>query len=374
VSPTRLLVVAGEASGDAHAAPVLARLRAELPDLECFGLGGEALRREGLEAIAEAEVLNVVGLSEVLGRLGRVLRLRRRLLEEVERRRPRAALLVDLPGFNLNLAAHLKRRGVRVVQYVAPQAWAWRPGRAAKLRARVDRLCVIFPFEQDFFRRFGVATEWVGHPLLERREGAGGLAPDAPDGAPTLALVPGSRPLEVARLLPPLAAAARLLQQEVPGLRVVLPLAPRVDEGRVRAALAAAGLEAELVRADASRAFRGARLGLVTSGTAVLEGALLGVPMVVVYRVSWLTRLLMRWLARVPHFAIVNLLAGRPVVPELLQAEVRPERIAALARGLWQEGEPRRAALAGLAEVARGLGDRRPAARVAAAVAELLGA
>ncbi|HOX45256.1 MAG TPA: lipid-A-disaccharide synthase [Myxococcota bacterium] len=372
MSPPRLLLVAGESSGDAHAAPVLARLRARWPGLECFGLGGAALRREGLEPLAEAEVLNVVGLSEILGRLGRVWRLRRRLLAEVERRRPRVALLVDLPGFNLNLAAHLRRRGVRVVQYVAPQAWAWREGRVAKLRARVDRLCVIFPFEADYFARRGLAAEFVGHPLLERFAQAPPVAPAGAGARPVLALVPGSRPLEVARLLPALARAARLLQAEQPGLRVVLPLAPRIDAGHVRALLAEAGLEAELLHADASRALAGARLGLVASGTAVLEGALCGVPMVVVYRVSWLSRLLARWLVRVPTFAIVNLLAGRRVVPELLQGEVRPARIAAEARALWAEGPERSAALAGLAEVARGLGQQQPSARVAAAVAELL--
>jgi lipid-A-disaccharide synthase len=258
------------------------------------------------------------------------------------------------------------------VQYVAPQAWAWRPGRAAKLRARVDRLCVIFPFEQDYFARRGVTTEFVGHPLVERLAQAPAAVPGEPGAQPVLALVPGSRPLEVIRLLPALAGAARQLQAELPGLRVVLPLAPRIDAGLVRELLAQAGLEAELLRGDAAQAFSGARLGLVASGTAVLEGALRGVPMVVVYRVSWLSRLLARWLVRVPCFAIVNLLAGHRLVPELLQGEVRPARIAAAARGLWAEGPERSAVLAGLAEVVRGLGVERPSARVAAAVAELL--
>jgi lipid-A-disaccharide synthase len=366
VSPTPLLVVAGEASGDLHAAPVLACLRALVDGLEPFGLGGPRLVAAGLERVGDPSPLNVVGLSEALGRLPAALGLRRRLLLEVARRRPRAALLVDLPGFNLGLAGALAARGVRVVQYVAPQAWAWRPGRVRAMAERLSRLCVIFPFEESYFAARGVPAEFVGHPLLEAP------TPQRLEGPPTLALVPGSRPHEVRRLLPPLAAAARLLRARLPGLEVVLPLAPGLSAGRVRAWLGEAGLAAELVEGGADQAFARARLGLVASGTAVLEGALGGVPMVVVYRVSWPSYALARALVRVRHVAIVNLLAGRELVPELLQSAVRPERVAALAEPLWVDGPARARAEAGLAEVVRELGARRPSERVAAAVAELL--
>ncbi len=361
-----MLVVAGEASADAHGAGVIQRLRERFPDLRCFGLGGERLVSQGLDRLADADDLNVVGLSEVVRRLPRVLAVRDRLLEQVHRRKPGAALLIDLPGFNLHLAGRLKRIGVPVIYYIAPQAWAWRKGRVRKIRRRVDRLCVIFPFEEEFFASHGVAAEYVGHPLLERD-----IERVEPEGA-VVAIVPGSRPREVERLLPPLAGAARILAGEIPGLRIKLPLAPGVDARRVSALLRAAGIEAEIVRGGAVKALAGARLGLVTSGTATLEAALAGVPMVVVYRVSRTTYALVRPFFQLDHVCIVNILAGQRLVPELLQGAVRPERIASAARPLLAEGAERDGVLSGLRQVVDGLRGPRPSERVARILADVL--
>ncbi len=361
-----LLLVAGEASGDAHAARVLERLHQRLPGLDCFGLGGAQLRAAGQDVVADGTALNVVGLSEVVRGLSGVLRLRDRLLAEVERRRPAAALLVDLPGFNLHLAGRLKRMGVPVIYYIAPQAWAWRRGRVRKIRRRVDQLCVIFPFEREFFGRRGVAVEYVGHPLLEQR------VPAAPPIGNRVALLPGSRPREVERLLPAIAGAAQRLRERWPELRFRLPLAPGIAAGPVQQTLAAAGVEAELVGGGAATALRGARLGLVASGTATLEAALAGVPMVVVYRVSRTSYALVRPLFQLDHVCIVNILAGRRLVPELLQSAARPEPIAAAAAPLLADSAERRRVLAGLAEVAAGLSGPRPSERVAGILAARL--
>lgn len=361
-----LLVVAGEASADQHGARVIQALRRLCGGLDCFGLGGPRLREAGLAEIADASALAVVGISEVVRGLGRIRRVFRSVLQACADRRPGAALLIDLPDFNLRLARRLGRMGIPVLYYIAPQAWAWRRGRVRQLRRRVRRLCVVFPFEREFFARYGITVEFVGHPLSEEGVGPAAARPR------TVAIVPGSRPREIERLLPALAGAARILAKRHPPLDFVLPLAPGVSEEQVRALLEQAGLEATLVHGGAARALAGARLALIASGTATLEAAFAGVPMVVVYRVSRTTYALVRPVFRLDHVCIVNILAGREVVPELLQRRVRPEIIADKALPLLLEGEERETALRGMAQVVAGLGTDQPSERVAERLAGLL--
>jgi lipid-A-disaccharide synthase len=363
-----LLVVAGEASADAHGARVIDRLKQQLSGVECFGLGRERLEAAGLSAVADSDVLRVVGISEALRGLSKIRRVFRRVMEEVERRRPSAALLIDLPDFNLRLAKKLKKRGVPVAYYIAPQAWAWRKGRVRQLRRRVQKLCVVFPFEAEFFNNYGVPAEFVGHPLTEEQLPQKQPRPDR------VAIVPGSRPREIERLLPALAGAARILKDENPDLEFVLPLAAGIDKSRVVELLHAAGVEAELVPGGALAAVPGCRLALAASGTATLECALVSVPMVVVYRVSRTTYLLVRPIYRLPYVCIVNILAGRRLVPELLQGRANAESIAQAAQPLLQDGPERNKMLTGLREVAQSLkSSRRPSERVAAVLAGLLG-
>jgi len=363
-----LLVVAGEASADAHGARVVECLKKDLPRVECFGLGRERLARAGLESVADPDALRVVGISEALRGLPKIRRVFKRVIRAVEERNPSAALLIDLPDFNLRLARKLKQRGIPVVYYVAPQAWAWRRGRVRQLRRRVHRLCVVFPFEEEFFQSHGVPAEFVGHPLTEEQ-----LSPLQPE-PDRVAIVPGSRPREIERLLPALAGAARILKDQNPDLEFVLPLASGIDRGRVGELLDAAGVEAGLVPGGALQVVPGSRLALAASGTATLECALAAVPMVVVYRVSRTTYLLVRPIYRLPYVCIVNILAGRRVVPELLQGRVNPESIARAALPLLQDGREREDMQAGLREVAQSLkSGRRPSERVAAVLAGLLG-
>jgi len=363
-----LLVVAGEASADAHGARVVERLKQDLPAVEFFGLGRERLAAAGLEAVADPDALRVVGISEALRGLSRIRRVFKRVIRAVEERKPSAALLIDLPDFNLRLARKLKKRGVPVVYYVAPQAWAWRKGRVRQLRRRVRQLCVVFPFEMEFFKSHGVPTQFVGHPLTEEQLPRGETRPNR------VAIVPGSRPREIERLLPALAGAARILKNENPDLEFVLPLAAGIDPGRVGELLDAAGVEAELVPGGALATVPGCRLALAASGTATLECALAIVPMVVVYRVSRTTYLLVRPIYRLPHVCIVNILAGRRVVPELLQGRANAESIARAAQPLLGDSGEREKMLDGLREVAQSLkSDRRPSERVAAVLAGLLG-
>ncbi len=369
------LVVAGEASGDLHAAAAVRALRERCPTARFTGMGGEKLRDAGVETIYDAAEVSVMGISEVLGRLPRILGALRGLARLAEERRPAAALLVDLPDFNLRLAKRLKRLGVPVIYYVSPMVWAWRPRRTRAIARSVDRLLCIYPFEEPFLRERGVEATYVGNPLLDEpppaREGEGarraiGLDP----GARTLALLPGSRESEIERLFPSMLAAAERLQRSDGPLQLVVPVAPTVDASRLERLASARGLNVRFLRGRTADLLAAADAAIVASGTATLETLLAGRPMVVVYRVSWLTWLVGRLLVRVSHVAIVNLLAGRRLVPELLQRQMTPAAVAEALRSVWLDAGRRAELLAGYREVRDRLGGAGASGRVAAALLE----
>ncbi len=316
-----LLISAGEASGDLHAGRLAAALRAR-GATGLFGLGGEHMRAAGVDLIAESREVSVLGITEILHRLPDLRRVFRRLLDAVDARKPPLAILVDFPGFHLRLARHLRRRRVRNVYFIAPQFWAWRPWRVRVVRRRFERALCIFPFETDFYRENGVNAEFIGHPLVgrvkpscSRSEFVSRLQLDP--GRPLVALLPGSRPGEIAHNLPPLLAACRQLAA-ARGAQFVLAAAPGVPDEAFAPAPDPA-LRLYVTRGAAYDALSAADVAVVSSGTATVEAALCGAPMVVVYRVSPLTAAIARPLIRAPYFAMVNLIAGRPVVPELIQ-------------------------------------------------------
>jgi lipid-A-disaccharide synthase len=330
----RILVVAGEASGDAHAAAALAALRTEVPDLEAFGVGGDALIEAGLTPIAHARELAVVGLSEVLPRLPRILGILRALGAAARQRRPDLAILVDSPDFNLRVAKRLARLGVPVLYYIAPQVWAWRRGRLRTLRERVARLAVVFPFERAFFCDAGIATELVGHPLLDegsawptKDEARTRLGLSAPEGHPkVVAVLPGSRRSEVVRHTAIMTLGARAFAGADGAL--LLPVASTMSREDVGRFIPRDAGPVRLLEGQSRLALAAADCAVVASGTATLEAALSGTPSVVGYKVSWLTYTLARWLVRTPFVAMPNLLAGREVFPELLQGSLTPARVA----------------------------------------------
>jgi len=372
-----VLIVAAEASADLHAARALDELRRLRPGVRAFGVGGPRLREAGLEALWPAEDLSVMGIAEVLPRIPRILAILRGLSEAAASRRPPVALLVDSPDFNLRLAKHLKRLGVKVVYYVSPMIWAWRRGRARKIARLVDRMLCILPFEERFYEGTGVAARFVGHPLAERplpaapgayRAGLG-LAP----GRLTVALLPGSRASELARIFPPMLEAAELLRARHPDAQFVVPVASTLREEAVRPYLAThATLDVTLVPGRADEAVGASDVALVKSGTSTLETALMQRPMVVVYRMAWLSYLVGRLFVRMAHFALVNILAGRTVVPELLQGEASPARMADEAERLLSDPAARDAQVRGLVEVRRTLGEPGAPRRVAEEVAAFL--
>ena len=372
---SRLLIVSGEPSGELYAAELVRHLRALQPDLEVFGVGGDRLQAQGATLLAHVRDLAVVGLFEVLSHLRHIRSVFRRVLDEVDRDRPQAAVLVDYPDFNLRLARELRRRGIPVVYYVSPQIWAWRKGRIRTIRDTVERMLVIFPFEEALYRDAGVPVEFVGHPLVDLVHPEGredflrglGVSPETD----VVAVLPGSRPKEIAHNLPGLAGAIGILRAWRPELEFLLPLAPSIEPSALQAGLQ--GLPVRLVPpGGAQSVLASCQAAMVASGTATVEAAILGAPMVVVYRLSKLTHFLGRRLVRVPHVAMANLIAGKRAVPELIQDEFTPERVAGEVRSLLEQPEEREAMKADLAEVRRRLGETGASRRAAEAVAGVL--
>jgi lipid-A-disaccharide synthase len=370
-----LLVSCGEPSGDLYAAELTRHLRERTPALQVFGLGGDRLEAGGARLLAHVRDVSVVGLFEVLRHLKRLRAVLRGLLDEVDREAPALAVLVDYAGFNLRLARALRKRGVPVVYYVSPQVWAWRRGRLRTIRETVSHMIVIFPFEEALYREAGVPVSFVGHPLVD-------LVKPAPDPAaflasagldpsrPVIAVLPGSRPQEVAHNIAPLGGALRLLATRRPELQFALAVAtgldPRALETDVR------GLPVKLLSGQTHALMSASTLGLVASGTATVEAALVEMPMLVVYRLSPLTYTLGRRFVRVPHYAMANLIAGRRVVKELIQAEFTPERVANEALALLNDPPALAALREELGEIRLRLGPAGASERAAAVAADFI--
>jgi len=340
-----LLVVAVEASADLHGAAVLRELQALRPELKAFGAGGPRMRALGFEALVRAEEISVMGVAEVVPRLPRILESLEALRDAARDRRPAVALLIDSPDFNLRLARRLKELRIPVAYFIGPSVWAWRTYRVKQIARDVARMLVILPFEKEFYAQHGVQATYVGNPLADE------LHDEHPPlhldpARPVLALLPGSRLQEIHRLWPPMLAAARELRSKRPELQLVVPVAPTIDRALLHAP------DVIFIDGRAPEVLRAADAAIVASGTATLEAALAQTPLVVVYKTSWLTWPIGRALVRVRFVSLVNLLAKRALVPELLQSDCSAARIAAETSPLLDEGSSARAAqLAGLREI-----------------------
>ncbi len=370
---SRILVSCGEASGDLLAGGVVRALKQLEPGAEVTGLGGDHCRAAGVETLWDVRDLSVMGIAEVLPKLGKILGIMGQMVRYAREHRPDVALLVDAPDFNLRLARRLKRLGIRVVSYVSPTVWAWRQGRVKTIARDVDALCCILPFEEPWFRARGVQATFVGHPLLEQqptRDAVAALRRELLNGSrgPLLAVLPGSRRFEVDHLLPPMLGAARLLSQRFPGLEVAVPRAPTVRRELIERWSATVGFTPRIVEGRAREVLGAADAALVASGTATLEATLAEAPSVVAYRVSLLTELVFRLFVRAPFISLPNILAGEEIVPELLQGAVTPEILADRVTPLLQETPERALMMSRLARVRASLGEPGASARVARTV------
>jgi len=375
MTPIPILLSAGEASGEMYAAKLAAALR-QRADVALFGMGGARMREAGVETVTDYSEVAVVGITEVLRHLPSLLRAMQRLVSEAGRRKPPLAVLTDFPGFHLRLARKLLPQGIRNVYFVCPQFWAWRPWRVRIIQRRFALGLCIFPFEEKFFSDAGVPVEFIGHPLVGEVRAAqsretfcrsNGLNA----GQPIVTLLPGSRSSEMARHLPVLREACALIRQSVPAAQFVLAAAPESDCGALRQGWPHE-FPLRVVEGQTYDALAAADAAIVSSGTATVEAALLDAPMVVIYRVSALTALLAKPLVRTPFFSMVNLIAGRRVVPELIQKDFTPQRVAQEVLRLLQQEAARAELRRGLAEVRERLGPPGAIERAADAIVRML--
>ncbi|PZR08398.1 MAG: lipid-A-disaccharide synthase [Archangium gephyra] len=369
-----VLVVAGEASGDQHAADAVTALKSLRPDVKCFGMGGAKMAAAGVELIHGAHEISVMGIVEVLPKIPRIWQVMNELEAAAVARKPKVALLVDVPDFNLRLAGRLKKLGIPVVYFVAPMAWAWREGRTRTIAKLVDTLCCILPFEEKFFRERGVNATYVGNPTLDQVPDDAGMTQfraslGLPLEVPTVAVLPGSRRSEITRLGPTLAATCQLLLKQHPGTNIVIPVASGLPREFVEAPFKAANVPVTLIDGRAPEVVGASEVAIVASGTASLEAGLMRRPLVCVYRLNVINYAIGRMLVRIPFFGLVNLLAGKRVVPELLQADMNPEKIMSELEPLWH-GAAREVCLRGLDELRTILGPRGAARRVAEIVSK----
>ena len=363
------MLVVGEASGDAHGAQLVEALHKRDPTLRVYGVAGERLAQTHFEALFTVAKLTGMGLVELAGNLKNVWRAYRILKHALRERRPNLLVLIDFPEFNLRLAKLAKSLRIPVLYYVSPQVWAWRKGRVRQIARWVDHMAVIFPFEADFYRSHGVKSTFVGHPLLEsvradagREETLGKIGLDPKQ--PVIALLPGSRQGEIIRHLPVMRDAAVRLRQERK-IQFFCVRATTIEADALRTMLEQGSLHIPVIEEDRYNAVHAADLAWTASGTATIEIALLGTPMIIVYRLSWLTSLIARWLVRVEHMGMVNLVANERLMPELFQGDVTVERLAAETRRLLDHTDLRANIVAKLSRLRDRLGTPGAAGRVA---------
>ena len=329
----KILISAGEASGDIHAAAVTAALKKIDSSVEVFGMGGDALRAAGGEVLFDIKDHGVMGFVEVIKKLPDLFKLRSDFARVMDERKPDCLVVVDYPGFNMKLAKVAHDKGIPVVSYIAPSAWAWNKGRAKNVAKIVDKVACIFPFEYDVYKEAGAPVEFVGHPLLdivkpawERTEAEAWVGKQP--GHPLVLLMPGSRLMEIEKMLPNLLAGAKLLKKQLPEVQFAMPRAGTIPLELLQSKIKASGLDIKITEGHNYDLFSVADLALATSGTVTLEAALCGLPSIIVYRTSALNAFIARRVINIPNIGLPNIVAGRQILPELLQEEFTPANVA----------------------------------------------
>jgi lipid-A-disaccharide synthase len=358
----KILLVAGEVSGDLHGSHLVEAIQSVDPEIQFFGVGGEGLKRAGMKILYPSQSLSVVGITEVFFKLRAILKALQGLKKSIERERPDLVILIDFPDFNLRLAKIAHRRGIPILYYISPQVWAWRPKRIKLIARLVTKMIVLFPFEVPLYEAAGVDVEWVGHPLLdivkptlskEKAFQQFGLDPNRR----TVGLLPGSRIHEIERLLPPLLASAHLLQEEIPDLQFVIPLAPGLPKTLLSPWMKNISVPVKVVEGFTYDVMNLSELLIAASGTVTLEGAILGKPMIIIYKVSLPSSWVARALVRLDHIGLVNLVAEKEIAPELLQRDVNPQRISDEALRILRDPILSRKMVESMGEVRQKLGE-----------------
>lgn len=339
----KVMISAGEASGDLHGASVARALKRLDPSVEIFGMGGQSMREAGVEIVQDIADLGVIGFVEVIRNLPRLFRLRDFLIRLMDERQPDVIVLIDYPDFHMRLAPHAKERRIPVISYIAPSAWAWRKGRAKSTAKMVDHIAAIFPFEAKVYEEAGASVTFVGHPLLDivqpsmDKEAAYSFF-SADRQKPIVLLLPGSRKNEINRLLPVMLAGAQKIQQISTGCQFFLPIASTISREMLQAIVKEYTVKVHFVSDHIYDLMQIADVAVAASGTVTLEAAILGLPSVVIYKMSPLTYWIGRRLVKLPDVSLPNIVAGKRVIPELLQSEVNADNIAKETLFLLKEG------------------------------------
>lgn len=366
----KILIVAGEASGDLHGSQLVSNLLNLQPELEIYAVGSELMRQAGAKVLIDSSTLAVVGITEVFGQLSNILKAYRALKKFIKEKDLSLLILIDFPDFNLRLAKIAHRAKLPILYYISPQVWAWRKGRVQKIARLVTKMAVILPFEVELYKQAGLEAEFVGHPLLDTINHGQNNSPEEraiiEKGYPLIALLPGSRLKEVKSLLPPMLEAAKIIWQKKSTAKFILPIAPSISRGEIEKILPTSS-EVPLVLTEnqAYRALATADLIIVASGTATLEAAIFQKPMIIVYQVSFLSYIIGKALIKVKWIGLVNIIAEKKIVPELLQENVRGDLIAMEALKILDNENYRKEMLRNLAVVKERLGTRGAARRVA---------
>lgn len=371
----KVMISVGEASGDLHGANVAKALKEIQPDIEIFGMGGRDMRAAGVEILYDVADLGVIGFVEVVKNLPRLFRLRDMLVAEMKARRPDVLVVIDYPDFNMRLAKFAKPLGIPVVSYISPTVWAWRRGRAKGVAETMAKVAAIFPFEAEVYREYGANVEFVGHPLVDVVKPALTRAAayayfQADPARPIVLLLPGSRQQEITNLLPVMLEAAAKVEEQQPGCQFFLPVASTISREILQTIIAQNKINVVLTQDNTYDLMNIADIGIAASGTVTLEAALLDLPTVVIYKMATLTYWIGKMLVKIPYISLPNIIAGRQVVPELLQHAVTPEAIAAETLAVLAGGEVSRLVHAGLAEVRAKLGQAGAVDRVAQLIIE----
>lgn len=360
--PYTVLFSAGESSGDQHAAHMFEEMRKRCPDLKAIAMGGIKMRQAGIDIRFDSSGIGVIGLVEILKHYGEIRRALKLMKTIVAEEKPDLLVCVDYKEFNLKLAQFAKRQGVKVLFYVSPQVWAWRPGRVKTYGKAIDMMAVIFPFETPYYEAEKVPVRYVGHPSVDKVQPLRSKEEDMAlfgldSSRPVIGILPGSRSNEIKRMLPVMLQAVAKLAQHNPKLQFVLPQADSVSDQALQAHLATCPVEIKIIKQQTYDAIQCCDAIMTTSGTASLEIALLGVPMLIAYRLSPLTYWLGRLLVNIPFIGLPNIVAGRAVVKELIQEQVTEENLAAEILRLLNDEDYRAACVDGLQQVKTGLGE-----------------
>lgn len=360
-----ILIIAGEASGDLHGSALIKELKILSPEIQLFGVGGVNMQNAGLELLYHSDNLNFMGFVEILKHIPFIKKVQKNLIEEVIKRKTKYAILIDYPGFNLSIAKKLKKLGVKIFYYISPQVWAWGQGRVKKIRKLISKMFVLFPFEEEFYKKNGVDAEFVGHPLIAKLNNYNFLTKtelfekfELDKSKDILLLLPGSRKHEVALIFPEIYSAADKLAREF-NMQIVVACSNSIEENFLKRTVNSDNYK--IISGFTYDLMKHSKFGIIKSGTSTLEAGLIGLPMIIVYKANYLSYLIGMTLIKVKNIGIVNILSGRRIVPELLQLEVNEKNIIRIAKDLILNPEKIEQMKQDLSKLSQKLGEKNSA-------------